>query len=77
MEQSALHSVLDLKSIRWSIRNSSNVKSIYCVVALLAGSCVTAILLNVLKKKLTDEEYAGGSVEEEEAEVDLSGISFE
>lgn len=47
------------------------------VVALLAGSCVTAILLNVLKKKLTDEEYAGGSVEEEEAEVDLSGISFE
>jgi fructose PTS system EIIBC or EIIC component len=30
-----------------------------------------------LKKKLTDEEYAGGSVEEEEAEVDLSGISFE
>lgn len=46
------------------------------VVALLAGSCVTAILLNVLKKKLTDEEYAGGSVEEE-AEVDLSGISFE
>ena len=47
------------------------------VVALLAGSCVTAILLNVLKKKLTDEEYAGGSVEDEEAEVDLSGISFE
>ena len=46
------------------------------VVALLAGSCVTAILLNVLKKKLTDEEYAGGSVEEE-ADVDLSGISFE
>lgn len=46
------------------------------VVALLAGSCVTAILLNVLKKKLTDEEYAGGSVEEE-AEVDLSGIPFE
>ena len=27
--------------------------------------------------KLTDEEYAGGSVEDEEAEVDLSGISFE
>ena len=47
------------------------------VVALLAGSCVTAILLNVLKKKLTDEEYAGGSIDEEEAEVDLSGISFE
>lgn len=41
------------------------------VVALLTGSCVTAILLNVLKKKLTDEEYAGGTIDEEEAEVDF------
>ena len=46
------------------------------VIALLAGSCVTAILLNVLKKRLTDEEYLAGA-EEEEAEVDLSDISFE
>lgn len=46
------------------------------VVALLAGSLVTAILLVVLKKRLTEEE-AAGIQEEVEEEVDLSGISFE
>lgn len=46
------------------------------VVALLAGSLVTAILLVVLKKRLTTEE-AEGFQEEVEEEVDLSGISFE
>lgn len=46
------------------------------VVALLAGSLVTAILLVVLKKRLMTEE-AEGFQEEVEEEVDLSGISFE
>ena len=47
------------------------------VIALLAGSCVTAVLLNILKKNLSDEEYYAGSADEEETEVDLSDISFE
>lgn len=46
------------------------------IIALLAGSCVTAILLVLLKKRITAEE-AEGIQEEVEEEVDLSGITFE
>ena len=46
------------------------------VAALLIGSCVTAVLLVLIKKPLT-EEQAAGVVEEVEEEVDLSGISFD
>ncbi len=49
---------------------------IAAVFALLAGSCVTAVLLVVLKKRLTDEEFES-VLDEEEEEVDLSGITFE
>lgn len=45
------------------------------VAALLIGSCVTAVILVLLKKPLT-EEQAAGVQEEVEEEVDLSNISF-
>lgn len=51
-------------------------KPIVAVFALLIGSCVTALLLVLLKKPLT-EEQAQGIVEDVEEEVDLSDISFE
>lgn len=48
------------------------------VIGLLAGSCVTAVLLVLLKKKLTPEEIddLGMADDEEEVEVDLSGFSL-
>lgn len=51
---------------------------LWAVVALLAGSCVTAVLLVLLKKKLTPEEIDDLSLPEDdtEAEVDLSGFSL-
>ncbi|BCP57455.1 TPA: PTS fructose transporter subunit IIC [Streptococcus suis] len=50
-------------------------KPLVAVAALLIGSLVTAVILLVLKKPLTEEE-AAGIKEEVEEEVDLSGLSF-
>lgn len=50
-------------------------KPLVAVAALLIGSCVTAILLVLLKKEISEEEAAGVK-EEVEEEVDLSGLSF-
>lgn len=51
---------------------------IWAVVALLAGSCVTAVLLVLLKKRLKPEELddLGTADDGEEAEVDLSAFSL-
>ena len=51
---------------------------VWAVVALLAGSCVTAVLLVLLKKRLTDEEINDLDLPEDdtEQEVDLSGFSL-
>lgn len=48
------------------------------VVALLAGSCVTAVLLVLLKKRLTPEQEDDLALPEDdtEEEVDLSGFSL-
>lgn len=48
------------------------------VVALLTGSCVTAILLVLIKKRLAPEQVDdfGESEGDEEIEVDLSGFSL-
>ena len=48
---------------------------VWAVVALLVGSAVTAVLLVLLKKPLT-EEQASASFEEVEEEVDLSDITI-
>lgn len=50
-------------------------KPLVAVAALLIGSCVTAVLLVLLKKEISEEE-ATGIKEEVEEEVDLSGLSF-
>lgn len=50
-------------------------KPIVAVVALIAGSIVTAVLLVLLKKPLSEEE-AVGIREEVEEEIDLSSLSF-
>lgn len=44
------------------------------LLALLAGTCVTAVLLVLIKKKRTDADEV--PVEEVEEEMDLSGITF-
>lgn len=48
------------------------------VVALLAGSCVTAVLLVLIKKRLTPEQVddLGMAEDDTEEEVDLSGFSL-
>ncbi|MDY2958617.1 PTS fructose transporter subunit IIC [Floccifex sp.] len=51
-------------------------KPLAAVIALAVGSIVTALILVLIKKPLT-EEQAEGIQEEVEEEVDLSGISFE
>ncbi|MGT2753719.1 PTS fructose transporter subunit IIC [Streptococcus ovis] len=51
-------------------------KPFVALVALLVGSCVTAVLLVLLKKPLTDTEM-DAVLEEEEETVDLSSLSFE
>lgn len=50
-------------------------KPLIAVIALLVGSCVTAILLVLLKKPLTEEE-AANIVDDVEEEVDLSNITI-
>jgi PTS system fructose-specific IIC component len=45
----------------------------WALVALAAGSCVTAIMLVLLKKKI---DPAMEKKVEKEEEVDLSGLSF-
>ena len=50
-------------------------KPLVAVIALVVGSCVTAVLLVVLKKRITEEE-ANDIVSDVEEKVDLSGISF-
>ena len=51
---------------------------LWAVVALLTGSCVTAVLLVLLKKRLTDDEINDLDLPEDdtEQEVDLSGFSL-
>lgn len=51
---------------------------LWAVVALLAGSCVTALLLVLIKKRLTPEQVDdfGMGEDDEEVEVDLSGFSL-
>ncbi|MBE6468818.1 MAG: PTS fructose transporter subunit IIC [Coriobacteriaceae bacterium] len=51
---------------------------LWAVVALLAGSCVTAVLLVLIKKRLTPEQADDLDIEVEdvEQEVDLSGFSL-
>lgn len=44
------------------------------LLALLAGTCVTAVLLVLIKKKRTEADEV--QVEEVEEEMDLSGITF-
>lgn len=51
-------------------------KPLVAVVALLVGSLVTALILVVLKKRLTDEEVDAYADDVEE-DIDLSGLSFE
>lgn len=46
------------------------------LVALAAGSCVTAFLLVLIKKPLKPKEVDDLNIEKEEEEVDLSGLSF-
>lgn len=48
------------------------------VVALLAGSCVTAVLLVLIKKRLTPEQIddLGMAEDDTEEEIDLSGFSL-
>lgn len=48
---------------------------VIAVIALLVGSCVTAVLLVLLKKPLTDEQ-AATIADEVEEEVDLSSITI-
>ena len=48
----------------------------WALVALLAGSCVTAALLVLIKKPLKPEEIDDIGAEKAEEEVDLSGLSF-
>ncbi len=51
---------------------------LWAVIGLLVGSCVTAVLLVLVKKRLKPEEIddLGLETEEEEQEVDLSGFSL-
>ncbi len=51
---------------------------LWAVVALVAGSCVTAMLLVLIKKRLTEEQVNDLDVvvDDEEAEVDLSAIKL-
>ena len=51
-------------------------KPLIALLALVVGSCVTAILLVILKKPLTEEEARMGGLEDEEEEVDLSNIQL-
>lgn len=74
-------------AISFSFGNGSSVPSggvfviptmsepVWAVIALLAGSIVTAVLLVLLKKPLT-EEQVNNVAEEVEEEVDLSGITI-
>lgn len=51
---------------------------LWAVIGLLVGSCVTAVLLVLIKKRLTPEEIDDlGAIEDDiEEEVDLSGFSL-
>lgn len=51
---------------------------LWAVIGLLVGSCVTAVLLVLLKKRLSPEEIDDLGMDEdaEEVEVDLSGFSL-
>lgn len=51
---------------------------LWAVIALLVGSCVTAVLLVLIKKRLTPEQIddLGMETDDEEQEVDLSGFSL-
>lgn len=51
-------------------------KPLVAVSALLAGSIVTGLILVLIKKRITDEEYESLQNQEEE-ETDLSGIGIE
>lgn len=51
-------------------------KPIVAIIALLAGSLVTGLILVFIKKKLTADQYSSIEVKEEE-EMDLSGFSIE
>ena len=51
-------------------------KPLVAVIALLVGSCVTAVLLVLLKKTLSDAEF-DSALDDTEEEVDLSNLSFE
>lgn len=51
-------------------------KPMVAVIALLAGSIVTGLILVVIKKKISEEEYEDLQVIEEE-ELDLSGFNIE
>lgn len=48
----------------------------WALVALFAGSLVTAVILLLIKKPLKPEEIDDLGTEKEEEEVDLSGLSF-
>ena len=54
-------------------------KPMIAVIALLAGSLVTGILLAIIKKPLTDKEVneiQDGS-QDDEKDVDLSGVNLQ
>ena len=53
-------------------------KPLIAIIALLAGSLVTGILLAIIKKPLTNEQVSGMQKENEtENDVDLSGINIQ
>lgn len=54
-------------------------KPLIAVIALLAGSLVTAILLVILKRPVSDDQYNGtlDTDDDKEEEVDLSGITLQ
>lgn len=54
-------------------------KPLVAIIALVAGSFVTGILLAIIKRPLTDEQVNGSSEKEDENEedVDLSGINLQ
>lgn len=51
-------------------------KPIVAVTALIVGSLVTGLILVLIKKEITEEEYDSVAIEEEQ-ELDLSGFSIE
>ena len=54
-------------------------KPVVAVIALVAGSLVTAILLAIIKKPLTDAQINGPQVDndDKEEDVDLSGVTLQ